>query len=75
VSRLAEVSRQPPEVAVGIGDERGDQGPVLEMLAEREYELVALEIGEKRFQGGAGTTQEALDGRVVFSRQRRESMK
>src|SRR5207249_6991444 len=47
VSGLAEVSRQPREVAVRIGDQRGDQGPILEMLAEREYELVALEIGER----------------------------
>src|SRR2546421_2276323 len=66
VSRLAEVPRQPREIAVGIRDQGRDQGTVLEVLAEGKHELVALEIGEKRLERGAWPTQEGLDRRVVI---------
>src|SRR2546430_10748229 len=42
--------------AVRIGDQRRDQGTVLEMLAQGEHKLVVLEIGEKGLERGAGST-------------------
>src|SRR6185312_9037947 len=66
LSGLAEIARQPREVAVGVRDERRNQGTVFEMLPQGEHELVALEIGEKRLERGACPTEEGLDGGVVI---------
>ena len=65
MSGLAEVAREAREIAVGIRDQRRDQGTVLEMLAQGEHQLVILEVGEKHLERGAGSAEERFDGRVV----------
>jgi hypothetical protein len=48
-------------VAFLVRDQRRDQRTVLEMFAQREHELVVLEIGEKGVERGACSTKEGLD--------------
>src|ERR1043166_712680 len=65
VSGLPVLPRQPAEIPVGVDHHAGDLRPVVEVLAEREHQLVVLEVGQEDFERRAVALQEFPDGGVV----------
>src|ERR1043166_578352 len=65
VSGLPVLPRQPAEIPVGVDHHAGDLRPVVEVLAEREHQLVVLEVGEEDFERRAVALQEFANGGVV----------